>query len=338
MHNEEKIIRFKLANLFKIDYPAEKVEIILINDASSDDTLEEINRFLQLDHGKSVTILNEMSHKGKTEALNLGLKQATGEVIVVSDADCFWPSDILTKTLPFLSDPSVGAVAGKEAFINDSSSLTMKSEIFFDKTMQLMRLGESKVNSTLFLGGGFTAYKKILLGKFDSEVDDNGTALDIVQRNARTLLIPEAYFYTSFPTHWRNKVILKTRRASSMQRVWGKCLTLLLARRLMLSKRIAFSEILLNFFNPFVFIALVLFTGIVIFQYPLAAFAFLAIFIPAIAIPKTRTMIVEIIQNNLILLLAMSSFHQNKKFTIWKPVQESRFLLKESILRQNGLI
>lgn len=338
MHNEEKIIRLKLVNLRKIKYPLDKVEVILINDASTDRTLDEVNNFFQLDPWASVIVLKETVHRGKTEALNLALKQATGDIIIVSDADCFWPSDILEKTLPFLSDPSVGAVAGKELLINDSSSLTMRSEIFFDKTVQLIRLGESKVHSTLFLGGGFTAYKKIFLQKFDSEVDDNGTALNIVQQKVRTLLIPDAYFYTSFPTHWRNKIILKIRRASQTQKIFFRCLKLLLNRKLVLAKRIAISEIILNIFSPFVFIVLVVFSGIIILAQPIFAIIFLVVFVPALAISKTRTILIEIVQNNLILILSLLSSLQRRKSRIWKPVQESRFLLDETILSQKDLI
>jgi poly-beta-1,6-N-acetyl-D-glucosamine synthase len=338
MHNEEKIIRLKLANLRKIKYPQDKVEVILINDASTDRTLDEIKNFFNLTPWEPVTILNETIHRGKTEALNLALKQATGDVIIVSDADCFWSSDILEKTLPFLSDPSVGAVAGKETIINDSSSLTMRSEIFFDKTVQTIRLGESKVHSTLFLGGGFTAYKKTFLQNFDSQVDDNGTALNIVQQKARTLLIPDAYFYTTFPTHWRNKIILKIRRASQTQKIFFRCLKLLFHNKLVLDKRIAISEIILNILNPLVFVALIVFSCMVVLAQPIFALVFLAVFAPALAISKTRTILIEIVQNNFVLILSLFSSLQRRKFRIWKPVQESRFLLNESILSQKNLI
>jgi cellulose synthase/poly-beta-1,6-N-acetylglucosamine synthase-like glycosyltransferase len=337
MHNEEKIVRFKLANLSKVEYPKKKLEIIIIDDASSDETVEEIKKYVDLHPDSSFNVLTNSDHKGKTHALNLGLKIATGDVIVVSDADCFFASDILLKTLPFLSDPTVGAVAGKETFLNNSPSLTMKSEIFFDKTMQLMRLGESKAYSTLFLGGGFTAYKRAFLQEFNSSVDDNGTALDIVQKNARTLLIPEALFYTSFPTQWRNKLSLKIRRASQMQKIWFKCLRLFFQRKLRLAKKIALPQIILNFLNPFVFIALAIFTVLSIFETPVLAFPFLAFFVPTLLISKTRPIIVEVIQNNLILLCAMLNI-KARKFSLWKPVQESRLLLEESFLNQNNLI
>ncbi|HVP92732.1 MAG TPA: glycosyltransferase [Acidobacteriota bacterium] len=338
MHNEEKTIRFKLENLSKVRYPPEKMETILVNDASTDKTLDEINEFVTHNSRLGIKVLNRTEHEGKISSLNFALKQAKGEVIILSDADCFWPADILTKALPYLSSSNVGAIAGRESLLNLPTSLTVRGELFYDKTVQLIRVGESKVHSTIFFQGGFSAFKRSLLDEFDRETDDSGTAFNIVQQNSRALLVADAYFYTLFPTNWINKVFLKIRRANQLQRIWGKCLKLSLREKVVLPKRIALPEIFLHIFNPIIFIALILTTAFVIVEQPLFLYALLFVLLSAMLFSKIRTPLIEIIQNNLILFFAMFAFLKNKQFRVWKTAQESRFLINEEILRERQLI
>jgi len=333
MYNEEKTIQFKLANLYKVKYPAEKVQIVLVNDASTDKTLDEIYEFLNPHHGLNIKVLNRTEHAGKSNSLNFALKHATSDIVIVSDADCFWPSDILIKALPYLSNSNVGAIAGRELLLNPDYSWVTKGELSYNNIVQTLRLGESKLHSTIFFQGGFAAYKRAFLDGFDRETDDSGTALNIVQRNTRTLIIPEAIFYTMFPVNWKNKIILKMRRANQLQRIWIKCLKLLLQGRLILPKRIAIPEIFLHIFNPMIFVGLILATVFLIIEQPISLLAFPLILLPIFLVPKSRTLFIEIVQNNYILLAAMV---RGRK--IWRTMEESRLLLNENILQKKHLI
>lgn len=338
MHNEEKSIRFKLENLKKINYPADKLQIILVNDASTDKTLDEVYDFMNSHDNPNMKVLERAERTGKCTSLNCALKTVDSELVVVSDADCFLLPDTLTKALPYLSSPDVGAVAGKELLLNPQGSWVTAGEKFYNNFVQTLRLGEAKVHSTIFFQGGFAAYKKSFLEEFDHENDDSGTAFNIVQEKLRTLLIPEARFYTMFPTSWKNKVILKLRRAHQLQRIWVKCLKTLLQRKLVLPKRIAAPEIFLHIFNPIIFFALILTTALVVVAQPILLAAFAALFSVALLIPKTRISLIENIQNNFILLAALSSFITSRKFKLWKTVEESRSSLTEEVLRERHLI
>lgn len=338
LRNEEKTVRFKLENLYKVKYPAEKVQIILVNDASTDKTLDEISEFLKSDHGLDIKVLNGTECAGKSNSLNFALKHATGDIIIVSDADCFWPPDILTKALPYLSDSNVGAIAGRESLLNPKQSWVTKSELFYNNSVHTIRRGESKVHSTIFFQGGFAAYKRAFLDEFDRETDDSGTALNIVQENGRTLIIPEAFFYTVFPITWKNKIIVKMRRANQLQRIWIKCLKLLLKGRLILPKRIAIPEIFLHIFNPMVFVALMLATVFLFVEQPVTLLGFLLILLPISLVSKTRIPFIEMVQNNCILLAAMVTNTTKRRIKIWRTVAESRSLLNENLLKEKHLI
>jgi hypothetical protein len=237
-----------------------------------------------------------------------------------------------------LSDPSVGAITAREFLLTTQGSWVTSGEKFYDNTVQSIRMGESKVHSTIIFQGGFAAYKRSLITQFDYETDDSGTAFDVVQNGSRALLVPELRFYTTFPTIWKNKINLKLRRARQLQRLWSKCLTLLFKRKLLIPKRIAIPEIFMHIFNPLLFFAIGVLSLFVFFQTPLILLAFVLVFSSALVVRKSRTMIIEAFQSNLILLIALPSFFMNKSLKLWKTGQESRYQITESVLKAEGLL
>ena len=328
----------KLENLDKVDYAIDKTEIIIVDDASTDTTLAEIEAYMTSKSHKRIRILSMQEHLGKTNCMNLALKSVNAEVVVVSDADCFWPSNILKKSLPYLCDATVGAVAGSELLLNPKSSWVTVGEELFDKTVTSIRVGESKVYSTIFSYGGFSAYKRAVLDEFDHAVDDAGTALNLVQKGFRTLLLSEVGFYTPFPIAWKNKIALKIRRTSQLQRLWIKCLKLLVQGKLKLPKRIAIPEILLFVFNPPLLVALAVVSVFAFALNPVFLVFFLFLFILALLLQKTRRIMFQVLENNFIALAALTTFFRKRSFLLWNTVQESRLLLTEEMLKQKDLI
>ena len=335
-YNEADIIDLKLDNLSKLTYPRNLTQIILIDSGSEDKTLEKIVNFSKNHPEMNIKFVEEKERRGKSNALNIALTYATGEIIVVSDADCFLFPDILEKSLQYLADQTVGAIVGREVLLNPNRTWITKNENIYRNLMSCIRLGESKYFSTIIFEGGFSAYKRTFLDKFDSETgcDDTGTALTVVQKKARTILIPEATFFTAFPTTWKGKFVIKLRRASQLIQIWTKCLTYLLKNRLMLPKRIAISEIFLHIFNPIIFALLTLATFLLVLRYPIFLLAFLCIFV----IPKTRNVLIETLQNNVILLGALISLILKRRFVIWNKTNESRKELTRDLLVSHKLL
>jgi len=294
-----------------------------------------VQKFIEYHPNLNLVIVKENKRTGKSHALNLGLERSTGEVIIVSDADCFWSPDILNKALPYLADPTVGAIAGEEKLLNTNQSWVTRTEQVYREKMSQIRVGESKVHSTILFEGGFGAYKRLMLDKFDSEiVDDSGTALNVVQKGARAIIVPEATFFTCFPDSWRGKITIKTRRASHLLQIWIKCLKLFLRRRLLLPKRIALPEAFLHILNPFIFLLLTFATFLLLLQYPILLPFFLVPFL----IPKSRAYLVEVIQDNFIVLLASVALAIGKNSVVWRKAEESRTLVDIEALKEENLI
>lgn len=337
-YNEEKTIRLKLQNLTKLKYPAEKLQIIIVNDGSTDNTLEEISNF-QKDSSLDFTVINLNSHHGKIKALNHALRYAKGEIVIVSDADSFLPSDILYKTMPFFADPSIGAIISRQALLEPNASWVSETEkAYFDIVYGIVKLGESKLHSTIVFHGSFAAYRRSLLDQFNLETDDVGTALDIVQKGGRAIIVPDAVSFNLEFTTWRDKFNTKIRRATHNVKTWAKCLHLLFKGKLLLPKRIAIPEIFLYLFNPLVLLALCIMTILILISNPFLSLYILPLFIPILTIKRTRTIFIEIIQNNFFLLFAIINLLLRKEIIRWETAQGPRAIVKKELLREKHLI
>jgi len=339
MYNEEKSIRLKLENLCNVIYPEEKMQVILANDASTDRTLEEVTKFVNDYPMLSLEMINETKRRGKTKALNLALEHAENDIIVMTDADTFWAPDILSRTLPYLADPSVGAVVGRPKTLNRERSLVVETEkMYLDLVSEIFRHGESKIHSTFFIHGAFAAYKKEFLKEFNAYVDDSGTALDVIQRGGRTLFIPEGYCFVVSPITWKGRTQIKLRRAAQLVQLCAKCLNLLVNGRLSLPKKIAVPEIFLYLFNPIIFLLSVFTTFAVMVEYfPYSIFLPLFL-LPMILTPKGRLLLIEGLQTNCILCAALLQSMLGRKFITWNTQEETRLFLTREMLEREELI
>jgi cellulose synthase/poly-beta-1,6-N-acetylglucosamine synthase-like glycosyltransferase len=319
VHNEEEIVESKLENIAEVSYPKEKMEVIVADDASTDGTLTKVYEFKRRYPRLDIKVVKQNPRVGKSGVLNAALPACTNDVIVVSDADSFWPSDILIKALPYLSDPMIGAVTGSGIVENPDRSWVTEGETNYLKSISLLRLGESKIHSTVRFEGGFCAYKRSAFEKFDYESgsDDSGTALYVVQKGFRTIFVPEATFKTRFPEDLKGKIRVKIRRANHLIWLWIKCLKLLVRGRLFLPRRIAIPEIFLFIFNPVVFFALMVVTLVTVVLYPIFSIPLVIVLSAASMIPVIRSYFIEITLDNLILFYSLISCIRRKKFVAW---------------------
>lgn len=318
--NEEKLIKAKLENLGRVSYPKDKIEVILVDDASTDQTLAKAEEFVRENPEQRVTILRQTRRQGKANALNAALKSCSNGVVVVTDADTLLPVDTLSKTLPYLSNPSIGALSGLGEAVNPEESWVTNSEKNYLGMMSVWRLGESKIHSTLRFEGCFCAFRRDAFREFDSESgsDDSGTALRIVQNGFRTILVPEARVPAEVPQKLMDNLRAKTRRAVQLAGLWSQCLRLLVARRLKLPKKIAVPEIFLSLFMPFVFVVLVGLTFLLLVYYPIPAAISVAALGLACLVPRVRGYLVRGILDQFVLFYAILLHVGKKRFVVWE--------------------
>jgi cellulose synthase/poly-beta-1,6-N-acetylglucosamine synthase-like glycosyltransferase len=119
--NETKVVGRLFSALSNLNYPAGKVEIVIVEDGSTDDTLEVCSRFAS--GHDNVKVLQRPFSNGKPSALNYGLQQSEGEIVAVFDADSVPASDALLKVVKYFDDPAVAAVQGRTMSINSQENM-----------------------------------------------------------------------------------------------------------------------------------------------------------------------------------------------------------------------
>jgi len=260
------------------------------------------------------------SREGKSAALNKALGVSSNQIVIVSDADTTWDKDILEKAIPYLADPKVGATTSVGINSNERESWVTKGEGTYLNFVSVMRTGESKLYSTIRFEGGFCAYKKEAFDHFDDETgaDDSGTALNIVQNGWRTILVPEAVFYTWFPSDLSGKMKTKIRRANQLIGLWIKCFRLMLRRQLRLPKKIAIPQLLLFIANPTVLLSLTIVAFVTVALFPFSFFSLALVLLIGGSLLLARRIFLEVLVDNIILLFALFSFLVGKRYISWE--------------------
>src|SRR5207247_4205592 len=112
-HNEEDVIERRVRNLLDLDYPADRLEILVASDASIDGTDEIVDR-LAVEEGRVKLV--RCARAGKVSAQNRGLAVATGEIVAFSDANAVWQGDALRKLVRSFADPAGGYGTGRALY------------------------------------------------------------------------------------------------------------------------------------------------------------------------------------------------------------------------------
>jgi len=321
-YNEEQVIWKRLENLLAVDYPSELMGVIVVDSASTDATVSIVKAFMSQHPELKMRILEEPERGGKAKAMNLALQAAGGEVIVTTDADTYWAPNALKAVLPYLRDPSVGAVTGMEVPLNPDQSSATRSEVAYHGAYEPMRVGESKIHSTLVFNGELAAFKRRYLEKFDevSGGDDMGAAISVAQRGFRCLQIPEAKTYNYIYYTWRGRVTVKLRRAQQIICLWLKCLCLMLRGKLKLPRSIMIPELYLHLLNPIIGVFFYAFTLLTIFRYPVLVLPVIIL----VVLPTTRRYGFSFIMHNAFLLMGIWKYLKGERKAVWKKVQETR--------------
>jgi len=188
-YDEAKIIRDRLDNLYKQDYPKKSFEVVIV-DSSDDDTSNLIEEWAKQHNDLTLKLIRENTRKGKAYALNHALNYASGEVIVIADADALWPSHALTRAVRWLSDPSIGAVSCLKKPLGSGAAGVEEG---YRQYYNVLRVAESKVYATPIFHGELAAFKANLLKGLDGfptdiGADDSHTATKISLKGFRAII------------------------------------------------------------------------------------------------------------------------------------------------------
>ena len=153
-YNEEKIILERLSNCDELDYPRDRLEVIVVADGSDDRTAE-----LASTH-PGVHVLHTPERSGKLAALNRAVAAATGDVFVFSDANNRYTRDTLRELVAPFADPNVGVVTGRKAIDDGTGRPLDRAEGLYWRYEDKLKRLEARVASVTGVAGEILAFRR----------------------------------------------------------------------------------------------------------------------------------------------------------------------------------
>ena len=211
-YNEEDVIARKLDNSLNLDYPAKKLEIIVVSDASTDKTDDIVRQYAD----RGVRLLRMPERGGKTVGLNHAVPQARGEIIIFSDANALYDRQVVRNMVRNFADPEVGVVTGESRYLIEDGDTSTESENLYWRYELMLKKLESALGSVVGGDGAIYAIRKSLYRPMQpSDLSDFVNPLQIVAQGYRNVYEPEAFSYEkggeSFEKEFRRKVRIVNR-------------------------------------------------------------------------------------------------------------------------------
>jgi biofilm PGA synthesis N-glycosyltransferase PgaC len=196
VHNEEKNLPDKLVNLAALDYPADRLEMVVVSDGSTDETNKIVSAWQK--SGRRAVILAE--HRGKANGLNHGMAEAQGEIICFTDARQMIASDSLRNLVANFADPSVGCASGELILRDDPNAPSSDGVGLYWRLEKNIRNWEGLAGSTVGATGAFYAVRKDLFLPLPQGtiLDDVYIPLQVVRQGSRVVFDPKAVAWDDF--------------------------------------------------------------------------------------------------------------------------------------------
>ncbi|MDP8236306.1 MAG: glycosyltransferase family 2 protein [Candidatus Erginobacter occultus] len=188
-HNEEAVIGEKVATTLALDYPPEKLEVVVISDGSTDQTDRILSGFAD----PRLIIIRQEKNRGKNQALNRALGLASGELIVFTDANAIFAPDALEELVRPFADPRIGCAVGRLRYGNPKHSPIGRLEIAYWTLENLLKSGEGRLGALIGANGSIFAIRRRLWEPLDDSVhEDFIIPMKILLQGHRVVYRPSA--------------------------------------------------------------------------------------------------------------------------------------------------
>ncbi len=212
--NEEAAIEHTVETCLAADYPKEKIEVIVINDGSTDST-GEILRRLESAHPELIVIHWE-KNKGKREGMAEGFRKAKGEIVIQIDSDSYIEPKTIREMITPFSDPTIAAVCGHADVANPNENyITKMQAAYYYVSFRVMKAAESVFYTVFCCSGCSSAYRKdVVLPILDAWLnerflgtkvtygDDRSLTTWMLKAGYHTVYTDRVQAYTIAPNNW----------------------------------------------------------------------------------------------------------------------------------------
>jgi cellulose synthase/poly-beta-1,6-N-acetylglucosamine synthase-like glycosyltransferase len=221
--NEEKVIREKIENSFGLDYPRDRLTVVLASDGSDDGTVAIAREYTL----RGLKVFHYPRRSGKSEVLNRVMKDITSDIVVFTDANALFATDALERLVRHFADPRIGSVVGKLRYVEDNASAVGKGEGAYWKYEGILSVLESALGTVLVANGSIFAIRRQLFVDLYPEVANDfqlptevaSQGYDVVYEAEALALEPCTYFWRE---EFERKVRIVLRGLTGFQRLTDK--------------------------------------------------------------------------------------------------------------------
>jgi cellulose synthase/poly-beta-1,6-N-acetylglucosamine synthase-like glycosyltransferase len=211
VRNGEAFIGEKIRNALDLEYPRDRFEIIVHSDGSTDGTVRVMRQF----EDPRVVCLESAEHVGKAEALNRGILECRGDIIVFSDADALLDRGALRALVRHFDDPRLGGVCGQRVISKDGRALedAQHRYITFDSAIKALESRFGRITSN---DGKLYAVRRALVQPIPEAVtDDLFVCLSVIRQGFDFIFEPRARAFIRLPSRSASHEVERRRRIVS---------------------------------------------------------------------------------------------------------------------------
>ncbi len=222
-HNEEKVLREKLQNTLALDYPSDKLKILVVSDGSSDATTAIAREFAD-----RVDLLEIAEQGGKTNAQNRAVAATTQPALVFSDANAIWDTDAVRELVRPLQESRVGVVCGELTFYHASQAAGRQdAETDYWSYERWLKTRESAYFSTIGVNGSIYAVRREAFTELaEWAISDLMLPLLAVAKGWRSVYAPRArsreLSSSNLQVEFKRRRRIIARSVNSIRRYWNE--------------------------------------------------------------------------------------------------------------------
>jgi len=267
VYNEQALIVPKIENLLQLKYPKDRLQIIVVDGKSDDNTLQLVRKY---EKESDLIVFQQEKREGVTEAVKKGFLMSKGDIIVMTDAEALFDQNAVSLVVKDFEDPKIGAVSGCQVLSNPDSNSFTQMEKTYGGLYERMRLAESYLYSTSHFKGEFVAVRRSLyplnLHPYKGLLD-HGIAYNAIRQGYKAICDEKIIFYDIATDNLGDRNLQKTQRAILVEEDLVQNRDMLLNPKFGLFGTVIMpANILLHFAFPILFIGLLVLAPFVVIQ------------------------------------------------------------------------
>lgn len=207
-YNEAAVIREKLENALALDYPGDKLTILVVSDGSDDGTDDIVREY----SGRGVKLVRQEGRLGKTLGLNLAMEQVDADITVFSDANAMYSPSAIRMLVRNFADEHVGYVVGAALYTDGDTGASAKNENLYWRYELAIKSMESRLHSVVGGDGAIYAIRTRLWEPLDQkDINDFVNPLQIIAKGYRGVFEPAATCFEETAGDFSREIARKER-------------------------------------------------------------------------------------------------------------------------------